>query len=298
MKKAGFIYVAISSFAIAHAAYAHTQEHESFLPENTLGVDEPFNFLSNMPTAQFNEIIDITVNRWKPLATAYGGQVNVDYKWDSTEVNAYAGRSSSTWTVQFHGGLARRAEITPDGFQLVVCHELGHLFGGAPFKNTLNYMTSEGQADYFATFVCLREMWKNESAKNAEAREQLKAEEVAACDQRWEQENDRHLCYRTLAASNSVALLFSVLEGRGVPSVLTPSTSVTDVTQMQHPPAQCRLDTYFNASTCPMGYDIRKIPGYKEPSAAMQAKAMQETSCMADSDVHAYAARPRCWFAK
>jgi hypothetical protein len=55
-----------------------------------------------------------------------------------------------------HGGLAKTQFMTVIGMTQVVCHEMGHGFGGAPYKN--NGSTSEGQSDYYSTFDCMRKV--------------------------------------------------------------------------------------------------------------------------------------------
>jgi len=63
-------------------------------------------------------------------------------------------QGKTNYNIFFFGGLARMPEMTVEGAALVLCHELGHGIGGAPTK--LNSESSvEGQADYFATRICL-----------------------------------------------------------------------------------------------------------------------------------------------
>src|SRR6478609_9034269 len=77
---------------------------------------------------------------------------------------------STTYRVHMYGGLARRPEVTPDGFTLVVCHEVGHHFGGYPFVRDAYWAANDGQADYFSTLACARRLWQNQPADNALAR--------------------------------------------------------------------------------------------------------------------------------
>lgn len=63
------------------------------------------------------------------------------------------------------GGILKLKGVTQDTAALILCHELGHGIGGPPFKDDsgfTDYVTStEAQADYFSTFVCAPEIWKN-----------------------------------------------------------------------------------------------------------------------------------------
>lgn len=44
----------------------------------------------------------------------------------------------------------------------MLCHELGHHLGGAPFKPDISWMSTEGQADYFSGSTCLKKIWRDE----------------------------------------------------------------------------------------------------------------------------------------
>lgn len=61
------------------------------------------------------------------------------------------------------GGTTRAKGMTKDAYAAAVCHELGHVIGGAPFQTIKGseWSSSEGQADYFAASVCLPKYLKN-----------------------------------------------------------------------------------------------------------------------------------------
>ena len=59
------------------------------------------------------------------------------------------------------GGLARHKLVTPDGFALVACHEMGHHLGGAPRRG--GWASNEGQSDYYATTKCARRIWAEDN---------------------------------------------------------------------------------------------------------------------------------------
>ena len=219
----------------------------------------------------------------------------MEYLWDSSRVNAFASRDGESWSVKMHGGLARRSEITPDGLALVVCHELGHLFGGYPFFQ-YDKLSFEGQADTFATQVCLKELWSAQHATNAERASELSPKERALCSTSVQQgDAERDLCGRLLRAGISVGRLFAALESSKDPSVLTPSSKVVQETSSSHPPAQCRLDTYLQGARCGVKKDLREIPGFDSADEAEQKTAMRRTSC-ALSGLQPEYARPACWF--
>ena len=53
-------------------------------------------------------------------------------------------------------------QLNLEQFLFIYCHELGHFIGGAPFKKNpgSTWASTEGQADYWATSVCLRRTLK------------------------------------------------------------------------------------------------------------------------------------------
>ena len=58
--------------------------------------------------------------------------------------------------------------MSKDVLNLVLCHELGHFDGGLPkkfrgYSQMLSWSSAEGQADYFSTSVCFREVIESEA---------------------------------------------------------------------------------------------------------------------------------------
>ena len=274
------------------------------LPPNNLHVFDRVTQQSNISEQQFNQITDQIVAIWKPLAAIHGATLEAVKEWNNSTVNAFADQSGSQWKLHMFGGLARRAEITPDGFALVVCHELGHHFGGYYFyDNTGNnaWASAEGQADYFATQVCARRIWGANYRVNYVYRRLVEVEPIVKdkCDKAW-QGNARaqELCYRTAAGGLSLANLLSALGSGPKPQFSTPDKRVVSATVTQHPAAQCRLDTYFNGGLCNKMFALDKIPGRGNPAgqnSASTEKIASETSCFAAAG-YTQGYRPYCWF--
>ena len=95
---------------------------------------------------------------------------------DENMVNAHAFTDGAgLWGIVFYKGLAMRHELGPeglgafegDGFSLIACHEVGHLFAGFPFKLSMVGsipLSTEGLSDYFATNQCLPRLWAHNRA--------------------------------------------------------------------------------------------------------------------------------------
>lgn len=287
-----------------------------------------------MTESRFHEMIDAAVSVYQ--AETLGLRINDGktvqdprdpkivlasiQRWDDPTVNASAGQPrKGAWEVTFYRGLATRMEFSDegpaldgDGFMVVICHEIGHHFGGYPFIHHWGRapLTVEGNADYFATAKCLRRIWHPERDKNRLATAKLAKMKDAAqskmirdlCNSNWKAEADIHLCYRISLAGLATAMLWNHLEtirdgtNESI-SVLTHDLTFTDTIQQGHPPAQIRLDTYISGALCnkhfeseqhswipgiiPQGIDS-KLPdldyGHKLPPE-VEKMEMENTSC-------------------
>jgi hypothetical protein len=290
----------------AHPAIAADQHQsnevevsEQFLPPNTLHLRKAVQG-SGIDEAQFNAIIDQIEAFYQPIVSSHSANLLVGRVWESDSVNAQASQNGNNWIILVAGGIARAPEMTADGFALVMCHEMGHHIGGYPFAASTTWATAEGQADYFATHSCARDLWRDDD--NSEYSAQVHPTAKAKCDTEWAYQNERELCYRVTQASQALADLLGALEDTTV-SYDTMDPSQVTSTYKGHPDAQCRLDTYLVGSLCNIEYDRDNIPGkfalidlysiYSEQEAALQ------TCARASHDLGVYgvneAYRPRCW---
>jgi hypothetical protein len=270
--------------------------HEGFLPENSISIPTSF---TNQGISQkvFQDVQDELAQIWIPRAKALGGTLSFESSWESSTVNAYAQRFGhenewgeevppfDKWKVVFLGGMARHKEITRDGFSLIVCHELGHHFGGAPrLSGETAWVSIEGQADYFATAKCLRELWVLSDNKTI-LRDKLIPEALrSSCELQWKTENEIQLCLRVGLAGLSAGRLFAAIAPfTRVPQFDTPDPKIVTRTLNSHPKAQCRLDTYLQGALCEMPFHLPF--GDDEVSGACHSRHGQ-----------IFGTRPRCWF--
>lgn len=190
----------------------------SFMPENELWREDGIlEFQQNLDEKQFSEIIDQVNAVYAPIVEKYGAKLTIRKLWTNSTVNANAQKSGKNWIVQMYGGLARRPEVTPDGFALVVCHEVEHLLGGFPFY-TGSDMAVEGQSDYAATQSCAKEIWGKKSFVVSNVSEFAKAK----CDEAYSKEQNRAVCYRSVMGGKSLATLLATLGGENEPQFETP----------------------------------------------------------------------------
>jgi hypothetical protein len=272
----------------------------SILPPNNLHLQDRVNRIANITEEEFNAIIDPIIARWQPIASSHGADLKVVKNWEDSTVNAYATQSlffGNTWKVSMFGGLARRPEVTKDALALVVCHELGHHFGGFAFKGT-SWAAVEGQSDYFATHACARAIWGDQAEVNATFRERVPAAAKEACDKAWTGTADQDLCYRTVVGGQSLANLLAALNTQPAPQFEKPDPSQIGTTSTAHPAAQCRLDTFLAGAVCDREFDLNKIPGKKHPSGQSSVDAEKDAYAVSCSRMDGYTAgvRPLCWF--
>jgi hypothetical protein len=299
-----FIRNAIVSVAMVVAASAAlaagpAQTRQSFMPENRLHMQDRLNAPSNVTEQMFNEIIDQAYKIYTPIVAAHGGELYIDRNWKNSTVNAYANQEGKRWAVYMFGGLARRPEVTPDGFALVVCHELGHHLGGYSFKGN-RWAANEGQSDYFATQSCARLLWGFETEKNQAWKTVRDVPAVVQknCDAVWKGDTNRGWCYRAAAAGFSLADLLANLGREKKVSFDTPDTKVVSVTNDNHPAGQCRLDTYFQGALCTKVFDPKVIPGKNDPQGQQSVSAegiAAKYTCFKE-DGYTLGTRPNCWF--
>lgn len=258
---------------------------EGFLPKNDLFIPVDAKGINTISETQFHSVIDSVESLYAPLVAEYGGKLEVVRRWTDGTVNAYAEQIGSTWKVSMFGGLARHRTITPDGFALVVCHEIGHHIGGFPRYAGDDWASNEGQSDYFATTKCLRRVWQSED--NAAAIRKLEVPKLVTdtCNKSWTTQVDRDICVRGAMAGDSVAKLFAALSWQMKPAKFdTPDSKQVTSTQDSHPATQCRLDTYFQGALCEKSFN--EEIGQKDEVSGVCHGSTGQTSGL----------RPRCWF--
>ena len=254
---------------------------QTFMPENDLHLADKIEEISNITLDDFNSVIDEAERLYKPLIkSVHGAELQIFRKWLDPTVNANASRSGNRWLVNMYGGLARRPEVTKDGFAIVLCHEIGHHLSGFPF--VMSWAGNEGQSDYFSTLSCARELWKEQFDKNAESARTVPAFVKNACDNEWGTTEDKNLCYRVIQAGKSLADLLS----RGTARYGANEGPPVAVTVNSHPAGQCRLSTYISGALCDAEFDKNLIPKTERISA--------NYSCLLSR--HEVGFRPRCWF--
>ncbi len=101
-----------------------------------------------LPRKTFDRIIKLFETNFYPFAAANGRELEFMTDYDEDWVQAFA-RRWETDQVIVYGGAAAVTNGSEDTFALILCHEVGHLYGGDPVGDPYNRLSLEGQADYW-----------------------------------------------------------------------------------------------------------------------------------------------------
>ena len=199
---------------------------------------------SNISKEQFDEIIAIAQNVYDEIIEEENLKpLKITGYWDSTVVNAYMNEQYQINLVSISGALARRPEISPEGLALIVCHEIGHAYGGKPERRAPLFLASvEGQADYYGAGVCLEKVLKYMASSD----QYLVTDYMRRSCQKGERPE---VCEQILVSGQSAGNFLANLKEEPLPDYETPDETRVRRTLRSYPKkVQCRLDTYFNAA--------------------------------------------------
>ncbi len=176
-----------------------------------------------------------------------------DMWWNLPNVHAsYSSHTENGIRTHFlflFGGYARLEGMTIEGVANTLCHELGHGIGGAPYKDKVeSYLVStEGQADYYATKVCIKRILKYISPKKPISA--LDGFVDLKCRKYSKTTAELQMCYRGFETLENERLFFRIEEDGKETFYDRPDLSVTlkiNTAPDFYPDSQCRLDTMVN----------------------------------------------------
>lgn len=237
-----FLVILVAFWVTGCGTEATTQQPKThqWVEDNDLWMEDGFNYYAgyNVDQSMFNQIINLGEQLYSPVASQWGERLNIVRMWEDPTVNASAWRDGRGNTeIRMYGGMARRPEVLPLSFALVLCHELNHLYGGRPYLDNGLRISAEGQSDWGGAGWCLRniaERLQDGTAINPTPYMQQ------VCGQ-------NQVCLRRLAGGNGLGSLLARLSGEMAPRYETPDRTVVSRTELSYPRTiQCRLDTYHN----------------------------------------------------
>lgn len=219
----------------------------------------------------------------------YDRELSIVVLEDDETINASASKGISEWTLELFGGLFTIEGMTQDSISVILCHEIGHLIAGFPgvgiSNDSIDYMSVEGNSDYFASQACLRKLWENENNKKTDLT-QVPEFLLNQCSEKFEDQDELlDICNRTMAAIKDLQSIF-------VDTSLTePSIAQTEITLDFHPDFQCRIDTYIAGTLCNKPWDFQSNwPTNKKSLDAISCTRNEYTNSIYDG------VRPKCWY--
>lgn len=227
----------------------------------------------------------------KPSIKSSGFELIVRVDSASVSESARAERDGARAIITVDGGLLKSPRLTEDGLRTTLCHELGHVLGGAPRRHVppewdgpvaadgLSEMTSEGQADYYASAICFRKLVAGHDHRAVLARGEGPTSQTlkARCESAHGAKTEAALiCERAARGGHNMLVLVKEFPiGFDTPSDFIAPSLIRD----QYPDRQCRLDTFVAGALCSA-----------ETSIALDFNDERLTECPT-----AKAQRPRCW---
>jgi len=178
---------------------------------------DPYN--NGYPESRYHLVLNEFIKEFTPDIEKRGGTFHILRDWSDGAVNAWAWRIGDEFWLEVPGGMSRYHLINEFGFLTTLCHELGHLEGGAPHGSEISY---EGQADYYSTMKCMHRILK-----------------------RLGHSNDK-----LLSGIKSLTSYYAFLEKSDPPQINTPDLTQARQTLRSHPKSQCRFDTMVRAMKC------------------------------------------------
>jgi hypothetical protein len=288
MKKQIVSILAVLALIPASLAFACTEDGQhGIFPDNKMYIPASSFGAYNISESQFNASIARMEKLYTPIFATQNRQYKVVAAWTDGTVNAFADRAGSVSQVHMFGGLARHPKVTPDAFELVICHETGHHMGGAPRKKSLfstSWAANEGEADYYATITCGRLLWANDDNETIVSKMEIPAVVTEQCQKSFDKPNDLAICKREAMAGKSLADTLADLGKTPVTDFATPSKAVVAKMFDAHPEAQCRLDTYFQGALC----------AKTTPSILSDSDPTADVCSQEKGDV--LGVRPVCWY--
>lgn len=238
----------VIALAMPFLSYADVTEDE--FNEVLSAVSEAFlpHLQAQNAELRFNPVLMGDVSWWKfdEIHAAYDLQTN-----DSG--------TKAVHTVYLFGGLARDQEMTKEGLALIICHELGHGFGGGPYKkDNRDFISVEGQADYYATSECLPRVLDRMPPVDSET-PQSSSDFVREFCQKNFKASRYVFCFRAFRALDSFkAVVLSQSPGGLSATYDSSDPSVSTYINLNpyfYPSPQCRLDTL-----------VKGLAGHPRPS--------------------------------
>lgn len=273
----------------------HTSHYGTRYPNATLAPlpdHELFGDRGPLSWEQASAVAERLSGLFQSYATETGKSLEIELHWldEWDQASAHNPSFSQKMSVTIGGRLARNPMMTQDTLAKIACHELGHLFGGAPVRvSPMKEPNSvELQADYWSTAKCLRRYFAVEGDANLTWVDEhpVQGHVRRECSRQFEDDLEAAVCMRSsMAALNEVRMLEHLSsKSKQSASFSTPSRKRVSLIERYYADNQCRLDTLFQGALCAESAETR----------VSQTDAEQGVCSRSKGDV--VGVRPRCWY--
>lgn len=227
----------------------------------------------------------------KPLIQAHPREIEIHYRPGELPLTASVnGWKYPKMQIEVTGKSCPEG-LSKDGLRAMICHEFGHIGGGAPTRRfILGELSVEGQADFFAAAVCLPTLFRIENNETYSALVKSNSWLFQICGAANRSSAEIAVCGRVaMAALNLTRYLFqgwdTKFNGRGPglpPEIESTDGAIVERTFVDYPTPQCRLDTYKLGAKCMIS-----------PSSSITDFKNAHTACgKSAGDIP----RPSCWY--
>lgn len=249
----------------------------------------------------YEAIIDKAQLMFAPYVELLGKKLIIEKNWESTELSSYTSyERPPLFKIVLNGAAYRNEATTNDGFTYTLCHEISHIIGGRPnYVNDDFWGSAEGQADYMATNICLKNLFKDDSNVALLPGLNVPLAVTQLCNKAYSSKEDSALCQRSILAGRSFAenyRLYKISSFTGsrntarFRSISAPlsftkrdSTVVRELNRSYSIP-QCRLDSAVSGALCTRGMDFH-LNTVNDPNLF---------NCEGNDVLNSH--RPKCWY--
>lgn len=179
-------------------------------------------------------------------------------------------------TIFISGKILKSFLAGPEVFAAFVCHEIGHLMGGAPLYRE-GTLSVEGQADYYAASSCLKRFFL-ENPNYLSLSMAIDQTYTHRCQEFYRHPQAVRICTKSMQAG----LNFAIIAALEIQDPILPAANADESYQQRRTiegrdTAQCVADNYEAGALCDM-----------DPYALMSAQSPADSACPN---------RPKCWYA-
>ncbi|MBL6991748.1 MAG: hypothetical protein ISR65_18345 [Bacteriovoracaceae bacterium] len=201
--------------------------------------------ISKEEVKKLNSLIDFAMEMISEDTAHRYEKVTFVTNWSSPSEITMANRYENEASVWLKAGIYLHPIMNFDSVALVLCHEIGHLYGGEPASdNPLGQSLSiEAQADYFATKECMNKVVEHfpMDIENEEFDEEV----LSYCGDLTFGTVNYKQCLRVVSASKRFATYMAIKENlENMPSIFGVAILATE-TNYDYPSPQCRLNTFI-----------------------------------------------------